>query len=338
MKQFVTTIIAIITLACGALAAEQSIDRLKLTKADLPEGYELGTDIRAISIQPVTFYDKPDQMGLLPMPVKKAHQELRYKGATRGTLMMFQYKNADEAGSIEGFLKGLLWGEPTGPSEMHPEELYVADNVIFVFCFGYRSDESQLVKDILREKKGVAIGGPVDPFKQVITRARRYYNKDDAKKGIAYLKKEYDVIKDRSFGQYFMAEFYYMVHDWAGAGEHYRLALDLHGGKDPLPDKGSLWACNHGMGISCAMTGRVKESVDYFTASLDIARGLKEEKMTASSAYDLSCSYAVLNDLDRSCKLLSEAIRLDGKYKVMAREDECFKQARAEKRFAELLK
>lgn len=338
MKKLATVITAILIAACGAYAADYSIDSLKLTKADLPDGYELGNEIRAISIQPVTFYEKPDQMGILPGPVKKAYQELRFKGATRGTLMLFQYKNADEPARIEGFLKGLLWGEATGPSAMHPEELYIAENVIFIFCFGYQSEESRLVKDFLSEKKGVVIGGPGDPFRNVIRKAQHYYNKDDAKKGIAYLKKEYSAIKNHSFGQYFLAEFYYMTHDWAKAGEHYRLALGLHAGKDPLPDTGSLWACNHGMGISCAMTGRVKDSVGYFAASLDLARTMKQDKLIASSAYDLSCSHAVLKNLDSSYKLLAEAIKLDGKYKSMARGDDCFKEAMAEKRFIDLLK
>lgn len=339
MKSYVIYAVCALVIAAGhAYAADYSIDRLKLAKADLPAGYELGSEIRTISMQPVTFYNAPDQMGMLPKPVKKCHQELRFNGETRGTLMMFQYRNADEPARIEGFLKGLLWGDPTGPAAQHPEELYIAGNVVFIFCFGYQSEESGLVKDILREKKGVVIGGPEDPFKRVIAKAGRYYNKSDAKKGIAYLKKEYVVIKDRSLGQYCLAGLYYMVGDWVNAGEHYRLALGLHEGRDPLPTTDALWESNHGLGISLAMAGRVKESIGPLAASLDLGRKNRQDRQIASSAYDLSCTYAVLKDFPRAYPLLAEAIRLDVKYKTLARGDDCFKEALAEKRFSDLLK
>jgi hypothetical protein len=324
--------------ASGARAADYSIDTLKLTKTDLPAGYELGNEINTISIQPVSFYNLPDQSGMLPKPTKKSCQELRFKGDTRGTLMTFQYGSAVDTDRVELFLTGFLWDGTGGPTAVHPEELYVAGNVIFIFCFGLRSDESRLVRGFLMEKKGVALEPGDDPFKKVMRRARRYYNKSDVQKGIRYLKKEYDTIRYHSVGQLFLAEFYYMARDWAGAGRHYRLALDLHEGKDPLPDPGSLWACHRGLGVSLAMTGRVKESIAPLAMSLELGRKNRRNTQVASSAYDLSCSQAVLKQFDSAYPLLAEAIRLDAKYKVMARGDDCFRDALAEKRFSDLLK
>ena len=324
--------------ACGAYAAGYSIDLPRLTKADLPAGYELGNEIRTIAIQPVTFYNMPDQAGILPKPVKKAFQELRFNGDTRGTLMMFQYGSAADTERVEGFLAGFLRGDAGGPTPMHPEELYVARNVMFIFCFGYRSDESRLVKDVLREKKGVALESTDDPYRKVTRRARRFYNRRDVRKGIAYLKKEYDTIRDRGEGQFLLAGFYFMARDWAGAERHYRLALGLHEGTDPFPDPGMLRACHHGLGISLAMAGRVEASIAPLAASLEAGRKNGKGTEVAGSAYDLSCSLAVLKQFNRAFPLLAEAIRLDGKYRAMARADDCFKEALAEKRFSDLLK
>jgi len=324
--------------ACGAYAADHSIDTLKLTGADLPAGYEIGSRINTISIQPVTFYNTPDQLGTLPKPSKKSFQELRLNGDTRGTLLMLQYGSAADAERVGLFLTGFLWGGTGGPTATHPEELYAAGNLIFIFCFGFQSEESRLVRGFLVEKKGLALESGDDPFKKVMRRARRYNSRTDVQKGIRYLKKEYGTIRDRSAGQLLLAEFYYMARDWAGAGRHYLLALELHGGKDPLPDPGSLWACHRGLGVSLAMTGRVKESIAPLAASLDLGRKNRQNTQVASSAYDLSCSHAVLKEFDRAYPLLAEAIRLDVKYKVMARGDDCFRDALAEKRFSDLLK
>ena len=280
----------------------------------------------------------PDQEGVLPKPAKQAFQELRLNGDTRGTLMMFQYGSAGDAERAEGFLTGHLWAGAGGPTAMHPEELYIARNVIFIFCFGFRSDESRLVKEFLAVRKGVALESADDPFRKVTRRAGRLFNRRDVHRGIKYLNREYGTIRDRSFGQFFLAGFYYMARDWAGAERHYRLALGLHEGKDPLPDPVSLWACRHGLGISLAMTGRVKESIAPLAASLDLGRKIRQGARIASSAYDLASSYAVLKQYSLAFPLLAEAIRLDVKYKAMARGDDCFKEALAEKRFSDLLK
>jgi hypothetical protein len=338
MKKIAGIMFALAVASCGAYAADFSIDALKLAKADLPDGYALGNEIKTISIQPVTFYNAPGQDGTLPEPVKKSCQELLFNGDTRGTLMMFQYGSAADADRVELFLAGLLWGGTGGPVELHPEELYIARNVIFILCFGFRSEESRLVRSFLAERKGIALESGDDPFKKVTRRARRFYSRSDVQKGIRYLNREYDTIRGRSAGELLLAEFYYMARDWAGAERHYRLALGLHGGTDPLPDPGSIWAGQHGLGVSLAMTGRVKESIAPLSVSLELARKELPGNRIASSAYDLSCSHAVLKDFDRAFPLLAEAVRRDGKYRALARGDDCFKEALAQKRFSDLLK
>lgn len=337
MKKSIIATASLVVLLAVQLTADQSIENLKLGKEDLPEGYAFGTEIMAVSVQPVTFYSMPDSSGLMPAPVKKDFQTLLYGGKPRGSLLLFRYRSPREAGSVKSFLAGLLWGDQDGPTRLHPEEMYVHEDVVMIFCFGYRSEESLLVKKFLRDKRKIDLFTPEDRFMALIAEAQKFYNARDVRKGIDLLKKNYDDIRDRSFGHFFLAEFHYMAHEWDGAKAHYQSALDLHERTNRLPDAGSLWAAHHGLGISCAMTGRVKESVGPFRKSLEMARALKRPAMVSGSAYDLSCSLAVLGEYDEAYELLSESIRLERKYRDMARKDECFRDALAQKRFRDLL-
>ncbi|HPC42387.1 MAG TPA: tetratricopeptide repeat protein [Spirochaetota bacterium] len=338
MKKPIALITALILLAALRLVADQSIESLKLGTGDLPQGYAFGAELMAVSVQPVTFYKMPDASGLMPGPVKKDFQTFLYEGKPRGSLLLFQYASAKEADGVKSFLTGLLWGEDSGPTEKHPDEMYVHENVVMIFCFGYRSRESLLVKSFLREKRKIDLFTPEGRFMAVIARAQKFYNVRDVQKGIDHLKKNYDDIRAHSFGHFFLAEFYYMAHEWDNAKTHYRSALDLHEKTNRLPDEGSLWAAHHGLGISCAMTGRVQESVGPFRKSLEMARALKRPAMVSGSAYDLSCSLAVLGEYDEAYELLAESIRLEKKYRDMARKDECFRDALVQKRFRDLLK
>jgi tetratricopeptide (TPR) repeat protein len=338
MKKKIAASAVLIILFALQLSAGQSIDRLKLDKGDLPGGYAFGTEIMSVSIQPVTFYKMPESSGLMPAPLKKDFQTLMFEGKPRGSMLLFQYRDSREAAGVRSFLTGLLWGDQDGPTAMHPEELYIHENVVLIFCFGYRSEESLLVKKFLKEQRKIDLFTPEDRFVVVIAAAQKFYNADDVQKGIDLMKKNYDDIKGYSFGQFFLAEFYYMAHDWEGAKTHYRNALDIHEKTNRLPDDGSLWASYHGLGISCAMTGKVDESVGPFRKSLELARATKRPAMIAGSAYDLSCSLAVLKNYDEAYKLLSESIKLEKKYREMAGKDDCFRDALAQKRFKDLLR
>ena len=338
MKKYAALLATLMLLSAMRLAADQSIESLKLGKGDLPRGYSFGTEIMAVSVQPVTFYKTPDTSGLMPNPVKKDFQAFMYEGKPRGSLLLFQYGSSREALGVKSFLAGLLWGEDNGPTEMHPEEMYIHENVVMIFCFGYRSRESLMVKTFFREKKKIDLFTPEDRFMALVAEAQKFYDARDVKKGIDLLKKNYDDIKSYSFGHFFLAEFYYMAHEWDSAKSHYRSALEIHEKTNRLPDDASLWAACHGLGISCAMTGQVKESVAPFRKSLEMARAMKRPAMVSGSAYDLSCSLAVLKEYDEAYELLAESIRLEKKYRDMARKDECFRDALAQKRFRELLR
>ncbi len=338
MKKSIAASAALVILFALQLFADQSIDSLKLAKGDLPQGYTFGTEIMSVSVQPVTFYKMPDSSGLMPGPVKKDFQTFMYEGKPRGSLLLFQYRNSKDAAGVKGFLTGLLWGEQNGPTKMHPEEMYIYENVVMIFCFGYRSEESLMVKKFLNEKRKINLLTSQDRFISVIAEAQKFYNAKDVQKGIDLLKKNYNDIKGYSFGHFFLAEFHYMAHDWDGAKTHYRSALDLHEKINRLPDDGSIWATYHGLGISCAMTGQVQESVGPFRKSLELGRTLKRPAMVSGSAYDLSCSLAVLKQYDEAYSLLTESIKLENKYREMARKDECFRDALTQKRFRDLLK
>ena len=125
----------------------QSIDSLKLSDKEIPEGYTLTKDNNCISIQACTFYDNPELYGAL-IGKLKSKQVQNFDGKKdKGSIMYFEFEDGFKG---EGFLGGLLWGGDK-PTKEHPEEYFAKGSFLIIWSFKKGSLVTKTSKDKIKE-------------------------------------------------------------------------------------------------------------------------------------------------------------------------------------------
>lgn len=109
----------------------QSIDSLKLSDKEIPEGYALTKENNCISVQACTFYANPDMYGTLIGKLKSKEIQNFDSKKSKGSIMYFEFKDGFKG---EGFLGALLWGG-NKPTKEHPEEYYAKGNFLIIWSF-----------------------------------------------------------------------------------------------------------------------------------------------------------------------------------------------------------
>ncbi|MBP6687232.1 MAG: hypothetical protein KA160_05175 [Lacibacter sp.] len=109
----------------------QSIDSLKLSVQEIPEGYTLTKDNNCISIQACTLYDNPGMYEALIGKLKSKQIQNFDSKKDKGSIMYFEFEDDFKR---EGFLGGLLWGG-NKPTKEHPEEYYVKGDFLIIWSF-----------------------------------------------------------------------------------------------------------------------------------------------------------------------------------------------------------
>ena len=109
----------------------QSIDSLKLSDKEIPEGYTLTKSNNCISIQACTFYGNPEMYGALIGKLKSKQIQNFDSKKDKGSIMYFEFEDSFNG---EGFLGGLLWGGDK-PTQEHPEEYYAKGNILIIWSF-----------------------------------------------------------------------------------------------------------------------------------------------------------------------------------------------------------
>jgi hypothetical protein len=109
----------------------QSIDSLKLSDKEIPEGYTLTQENNCISIQACTFFDNPVMYGALIGKLNGKQIQNFDSKRDKGSIMYFEFED-DFKG--EGFLGGLLWGSDK-PTKEHPEEYYAKGKFLVIWSF-----------------------------------------------------------------------------------------------------------------------------------------------------------------------------------------------------------
>ncbi|MGK2862205.1 MAG: hypothetical protein ACSLE0_09750, partial [Chitinophagaceae bacterium] len=85
----------------------QSIDSLKLSDKEIPEGYNLTNANNCISIQACSFYSNPEMYGGLIGKLKSKQIQNFDSKKDKGSIMYFEFEDGFKG---DGFLGGLLWG------------------------------------------------------------------------------------------------------------------------------------------------------------------------------------------------------------------------------------
>ena len=109
----------------------QSIDSLKLSDKEIPEGYSLTKNNNCISIQACTFYTNPGIYEMLIGKLKSKQIQNFDSKNDKGSIMYFEF---EEEFKGEGFLGALLWGG-NKPTKEHPEEYYTKRNYLIIWSF-----------------------------------------------------------------------------------------------------------------------------------------------------------------------------------------------------------
>jgi hypothetical protein len=121
----------------------QSIDSLKLSDKEIPEGYSLTKENNCISIQACTFYDTPEMYEALIGKLKSKQIQNFDNKKDKGSIMYFEFEDGFKG---EGFLGGLLWGG-NKPTKEHPEEYYAKGNFLIIWSFKKGSAVTKTSKD-----------------------------------------------------------------------------------------------------------------------------------------------------------------------------------------------
>lgn len=127
-----------------------NIDDIELQPSDLPEGYKLSDKLLCPSIQTTLFYESYDELyeQKFGVPDKKEYQSFENPNGDNGSILYFHYKEPLPA-ETKVFLSGLFWGTSTKPTSEHPEEFFVSDNEIVIWCFKADSKIKKISQDKL---------------------------------------------------------------------------------------------------------------------------------------------------------------------------------------------
>jgi hypothetical protein len=117
----------------------QQLDKIKLTKSEVPETYKQSKKMLYKSVQAASFYEQTDLYESFIGKIKnKEFQSYESKG-DKGAIFYYEFENDF---TQQGFLEGLLWGG-NKPTKDHPEEYFVKGNILVIWSF---NDKSELKK------------------------------------------------------------------------------------------------------------------------------------------------------------------------------------------------
>jgi hypothetical protein len=144
MKRILTVLIFPFILSTNFFG--QSIDSLKLSDKEIPEGYSISKENNCISIQACSFYDSPDIYEMLIGKIKnKTFQSFESK-KDKGSIMYFEFEDGFKGDS---FLGSLLWGG-NKPTKEHPEQIFSKGNFLIIWSFKKGSPIMKVSQDKIK--------------------------------------------------------------------------------------------------------------------------------------------------------------------------------------------
>ena len=152
-----------ITLSFFALAAHaDAFKSMKLTEADLPQGYSFSDKLMCKSLQPATFYESVEKTytSIVGKLKSKSFQSVKNEH-DNGSILYFEFEKEFTA---TGFLEGLLWGGDNATRE-HPEDYYVNGSILVIW--------STLNYSFIKERSQQKIGMDVVLVAQALVAAQK---------------------------------------------------------------------------------------------------------------------------------------------------------------------
>ena len=146
MTKFFTVLSVVFLLTIKS--SGQSLDTLKLSDAEIPQGYSLTRENNCISIQACTLYDNPEMYGSLIGKLKSKQIQNFDSKKDKGSIMYFEFEDGFKG---EGFLGGLLWGGDK-PTKEHPDEYYAKGKFLIIWSFKKGSLLTKASKDKIKAR------------------------------------------------------------------------------------------------------------------------------------------------------------------------------------------
>lgn len=116
----------------------------------------------------------------------------------------------------------------------------------------------------------------------------------------------------------------------------YQKALENHK-IQPFIKPFTLLKCYAALGMCHAISDEYDLAKQHLESSYNLGRKIEEPHITALSAYILACVLAKTNDVEKSIKYLTEAVKIMPRYKREAKEDSSFKNIRKNPRFTDIV-
>jgi tetratricopeptide (TPR) repeat protein len=324
------------------------IDAILVQAAELPRTIKFVEGMPSVSRQPRSYFETPDAEKLAggnpvpeavkaacPKPTRKECQSFAAEGGKPGSVFLFEYAEADRE-IARTFLRSYLWGG-RGRSAEHPEEIITRGNLVWILSFPQAASAAEWYKARLRKKfrvPALRAHPELTPLGKKLVAAFRARNADQ---GLAALEEDANAAHGWAFAQYFLGEFAVKKQDWPTAERGYRRAIELHETlEDPLP-QGLFWNALDGLGMALLYQRRLDDAVPVLVRAKDLSSEAGPRK-GAKSAYNLACTYALLERWAEALAALEDAIAGNPRYRTSARTDEDLAEARKREEFRALLK
>ncbi len=329
-------------LACaGWVGAEEpappTLEQLKIAQDELPAGWSFVEGLPGATPALEALIRKPDQDGVLPVPVATATQAIATSAMRSGVIAYFQYEKA-LPDLVRTALPRILWGEDQKTAAERPQEIVHYGPYVLILGFPQESEETEWIKDRLRRKFKAKVARVWKDLKPLMGHVMGLYHSGDIDQARSMLQTNQERIRNYSFGQYMYATLSGKKKDWVTAEGAFRRAIELHETDDPLPGRDSmLWAAQDGLGLALAVQGKFEAAVPPLTAAQALAVKLDSPDAIGKTEYNLACVYSELGRFEEAFKTLEHCIEVKPSTKADARKDSSFAKAREREDFKSLL-
>ena len=137
-------------LICSLQMFSQKIEKMKLTKNEIPKEYKLTEENQCKSIQASTFFKNPKMYEMIYGKIKSKEIQNFENSTDSGSILYLEFEEKFES---ESFVKSLLWGKSDKPTNKNPEEIYFINNILIIWSFNKESELKKLSKTKVESEK-----------------------------------------------------------------------------------------------------------------------------------------------------------------------------------------
>jgi Flp pilus assembly protein TadD len=330
------------------LAAQAPLDRVMLQPTDLPPDCQGISGEYPVDTQSAIFFEYPDyQKQLLPPLQEKRAQSLDCGGA-KGTIYYFAYSTAKDVERVTNFVKPLMWGE-AGPSPRHPQLVITGGNVLGIVSF--RKTPAALENAIRQkletsgsvsgappraiEQSGLPIAPDEIPSDAAFKQGARDFTTGNFKGAEKNFRKSAEANPKNAMAHFFVGEALFRQQKFKEAVAPYAVAAGLEAEQKRM-SLSAQRVLNDQLGMAYGISGDLKKAEAHFSAAIE------QDPDYALYRYNLACTYAEMNNLDKTLVALEEALKrkdqmIAGESFPDPRRDDSFQRFVGNARFKSLL-